>query len=138
MKIYFKSILSALVVSAVLMLSLLSCGNEKDLDNPTSSDLIGTWGCEFYEDEWGGKCEVLYTFSEGGELTTMLTINGESSSIPMLWRVDGNILYTLEKEFEWLYEDTGAEWDGFTFKINGNTLTLIEGDMEIASLTRKK
>lgn len=138
MKIYFKSILFALAVSVVLMFSLSSCGSEKDSDNPTSSDLIGTWGYEFFEDEWGGKCEVLYTFSEGGELTTILTVDGESSYTPMLWRVDGNILYTLEKEFEWLYKDTGAEWDGVTFKINGNTLTLIEGDKEIASLTRKK
>lgn len=138
MKISFRSTLSAMALSAVMVFSLLSCGSEKDLENPTSSDLIGTWGYEFTEEEWGGKCEVLYTFSEGGELTAMLTVGGESSITPMLWRVEGNVLYTLEKEFERLYEDTGAEWDGYTYKITGNTLTLIEGDKEIASLTRKK
>lgn len=134
MKKFFKCTLSALAVSAVVVLALLSSGCNKNPDDP---DLLGSWTYEFYDDEWGGKCDVEYIFSDDGLLTAVMTIEGESYSIPMLWRVDGNKLYALEEEVKHLYKETETEWPCVDYKIIGNTLTLIEGDSAI-ELTKTK
>lgn len=138
MKMFLKCTLSALAMSAVVVLALLSSGCNKNPENPSSDSIIGTWQIKFFEEEFGGDCSIEYTFKENGELTMNLSCDGEQYSLPMLWYTDGDKLYTLDADDKEIYEETGEEWDVVKYKVSGNTLC-IDGEYgEEVSLSRIK
>ena len=109
MKTFSKCTLSALVVSAIVMLAFLSGGCNKNPEKPSGDALLGTWSIEFEEEEMGGSCAAEYTFLENGEaIFTLKFHEGEEDSIgstSMLWRAEGNKLYLVEKEYKEFYDD---------------------------------
>ena len=129
-----------LVLVAMLFVALCAsifftgCKNNDSKESPDG--LQGKWSCEFYEDEWGGKCLIEYTFQENGELLMVFEYEGKREASSMLWRTEGDKLYTIEKGVEKLYKDTGAEWHCVDYKVSANTLEFPGGDGTVMSFTR--
>lgn len=141
MKVFFKCTLSALALSAVLVIALLSSGCNKNQESPsTGGDPTGDWYAEFYEEEMGGLCIVSYSFKDGGKgtfsLVSAVSEDDEDSSFPILWRVDGTDKLSLIPESEKeMYDNFGMEWPTVTFLASGETLQFIYDD-EVASFKK--
>lgn len=134
---FFKSTLSALATSAILMLALLSSGCDKDQKNPASNSIVGTWSLNFFEEEFGGDCSIEYTFMKNGELTMTMSCYGEKYSLPMLWHTDGDMLFTTDSEDEAIIQDSDREfWPCVKFKVSDNILTLYGEDETATSFKR--
>ncbi|MBQ0085534.1 MAG: hypothetical protein KBS65_04755 [Prevotella sp.] len=129
-----------LVLVAMLFVALctsfLFTGCKDDDNKEPSTSLLGKWSCEYYEEEWGGKCLIEYTFQENGELMMVFEIEGKRSSTSMLWRTEGDKMYTVEKSVAKLYEKTGAEWDCIDYKLSNNTLDFPGDDGTVISFTK--
>lgn len=138
MKTCFKCTLSALAVTAMVVLAFLSGGCDKNPNNPSGDSLLGTWSIEFEEVEMGGSCVGEYTFMEGGEaIFTFISAEEGEGSMPMLWRTEGNKLYFVDKEYKDLYDENGIEWDSVIFEVAGNQLNFYEDGEVVASLFKK-
>lgn len=137
MKMFFKCTLSALAVTAVVVLALLSSGCNKNPEKPSADgDPTGNWFAEFYEVDLGGLCTVNYSFNEGGtgmfslvsDMTEMsqMSAEGEDYSFPILWRVDGTDKLSLIPESDKeIYDNLELEWPTVTFKVSGETLQFV-------------
>lgn len=140
MKMFSKCTVSALAVSAVVVLALLSGGCSKNQENPSADgDPTGNWSAEFYEEELGGQCIVNYSFNEGGtgmfslvsDMTEMsrLSEEGEDYSFPILWRAYGTDKLSLIPESDKeIYDNLELEWPTVTIKVSGETLQFIYDD----------
>lgn len=139
MKTFFKCTVSALAVSAVVVLALLSGGCNKEPEIPQkqeSSELLGRWYLEFYEEDLGGECRIGYIFKENGELTMDISCSDEQGSLSLLWHTDGDKLYTLCIEEEEFYKETDAEWPYVKYIVSDNVLNFYGEDGEVVSFTR--
>lgn len=138
MKLFFKCSLSALAVSALVGLALLSSGCKNDKEKPsTGGDITGTWHIEFFEEEYGGYCIADNSFDEGGKGTTKIVYDGgEETTFPILWRVEGTdkLCFILEEDKE-MYEELGLEWPSVKFLVSGETLKYIY-DNEVVTFVR--
>lgn len=135
MRMFFKCAISALAVSAMMVLALLSSGCNKDPENPSSDSIIGTWQIEFYEEEFGGDCLAEYSFKKDGEAAFRLFAGeDEPFIIPMMWYTEGNRLYIIQEED--LSYDEDPEWDEVVYKVNGTTLEFIYYG-EVTEFTKK-
>lgn len=134
MKMFSKCTLSALAVSAIAVLALLSSGCNKNPENPSAGgDPTGNWSAEFYEEELGGHCIVNYSFNEGGtgifSLVSGIDDDDIDPSLPILWRVDGTDKLRLIPESEKeIYDALELEWPTITFRVFGETLQFIYDD----------
>ena len=138
MKTFSKCTLSALVVSAIVMLAFLSGGCNKNPEKPSDNSLLGTWSVEFEEEEMGGSCIAEYTFQEKGEaIFTFISPDGEGSSF-MLWRTEGNKLYLVGKENKEWYDEKGIEWESLVYEVTGNHLDIYEDGKVVASFVKKQ
>lgn len=139
MKTFFKCTLSALAVTAVVVLAFLSGGCNKNPEKPSGDALLGTWSIEFEEEEMGGSCVAKYTFLENGEMIfTFISAEEGEGSMPMLWRTEGKKLYFVDKEYKDLYDENGIEWDSVIFEVAGNQLNFYEDGEVVASFYRKQ
>ena len=139
MKTFFKCTLSALAVTAVVVLAFLSGGCNKNPEKPSDNSLLGTWSVEFEEEEMGGLCIVEYTFQEKGEaIFTFISAEEGEGSMPMLWRTEGNKLYLVDKESKEFYDEIGIEWDSHVYEVAGNQLDFYEDGEVVASFFRKQ
>ena len=138
MKIFFKCTISALAVSAVVVLALLSSGCNKEPENPSDNELIGTWHIDFYEDEWGGDCSIDYDFLNENEVVVTLTSDGEQYSEHRLWRFEDGKLFSLEKEEIELYEEAGLEWPYVDIKVSGDSMDFLFDDEVAGTFIRNK
>ena len=134
MKMFFKCTVSALAVTAMVVLALLSSGCNKDPENPSSDSIIGTWQMEFYEEEFGGDCIAEYSFMTDGEGEFCLSAADEQLKFPMLWRTEGNKLYITFNES--LIASSDQEWDKVVYKVNGTTL-MFDKDGDVTVFTKK-
>ena len=134
MKTFFKCTVSALAVTAMVVLALLSGGCNKDPENPSSDSIIGTWQMEFYEEEFGGDCIAEYSFMTDGEGEFCLIVGDEQVKCPMLWRTEGNKLYIIFKES--LIASSDPEWDEVEYKVNGTTVEF-DKDGDVTVFTKK-
>ena len=133
MKKFFKCTLSALAVSAVVVLALLSGGCNKTSEKPSSDSLIGTWLCEFYEEELGGPGRIEFEFKENGELEVILFCDGDRFTVPMLWHTDDDKLYFLDTDEKEIYEESDIEWPYVKYKVSDKTLDFYDEDGEVVS-----
>lgn len=127
-----------MALSSVALSALLAGACSKNPKEPSGDDLMGTWFCEFYEEEWGGDCVIEYSFQKDGEAALNLIVGGgeEQGSIPMLWRTDDDKLYIIQKENKELYEEVGLEWPCAVYNVSGSNLRFqYEGD--VIDFTRK-
>ena len=139
MKTCFKCTLSALAVTAVVLLAFLSGGCNKNPEKPSDNSLLGTWSVEFEEEEMGGLCIVEYTFREKGEaIFTFISAEEGEGSMPMLWRTEGNKLYLVDKESKEFYDEIGIEWDSYVYEVAGNQMDFYEDGEVVASFFRKQ
>ena len=139
MKTFSKCTLSALVVSAIVVLVFLSGGCNKNPEKPSGDALLGTWSIEFEEDEMGGSCVAEYTFLEGGEGTVSMVLgDGKQGSIPILWRAEGNRLYSVYKEFKDFYNEQGKEWGTVVYEVAGKQLNFYESGELVAAFFKKQ
>lgn len=139
MKMFFKCTVSALAVTAMVVLALLSGGCNKNPEKPSGDSLLGTWSIEFEEEEMGGLCIVEYTFQEKGEaIFTFISAEEGEGSMPMLWRTEGNKLYLVDKESKEFYDEIGIEWDSYVYEVAGNQLDFYEDGEVVASFFRKQ
>lgn len=139
MKTFSKCTLSALAVSAIVMLAFLSGGCNKNPEKPSGDALLGTWSVEFEEDEMGGSCVAEYTFLEGGEGTVSIILgDGGQGSWPLLWRTEGNKLYLVNKEFKDFYNEQGKEWGTVVYEVAGKQLDFYESGELVASFFKKQ
>ena len=139
MKTFFKCTLSALAVSAVVVLAFLSSGCNKEPEKPSDNELIGVWHIDFYENEWGGDCSIDYDFLNDKEVVVTLTSGDEQYSEHRLWRLEGNKLFSLDKEVIELYEDVGMEWPYVDIKLSEDTMEFLYDDNKVAgTFVRKK
>ena len=139
MKTFSKCTVSALAVTAVVVLAFLSGGCDKNPNNPSGDALLGTWSIEFEEEEMGGSCVAKYTFMEGGEaIFTFISAEEGEGSMPMLWRAEGNKLYFVDKEYKDLYDECGIEWESLVYEVSGNQLDFYEDGEVVASFFRKQ
>ena len=134
MKMFFKCTLSALAITAMVVLALLSGGCNKDPENPSSDSIIGTWQMEFYEEEFGGDCIAEYSFMTDGVGEFCLSAADEQLKFPMLWRTEGNKLYITFNES--LIASSDQEWDKVVYKVNGTTL-MFDKDGDVTVFTKK-
>lgn len=134
MKMFFKCTVSALAVTAMVVLALLSSGCNKDPENPSSDSIIGTWQMEFYEEEFGGDCIAEYSFMTDGVGEFCLSAADEQLKIPMLWRTEGNKLNITFNES--LIASSDQEWDKVVYKVNGTTL-MFDKDGDVTVFTKK-
>lgn len=134
MKMFFKCTVSALAVTAMVVLALLSSGCNKDPENPSSDSIIGTWQMEFYEEEFGGDCIAEYSFMTDGVGEFCLSAADEQLKFPMLWRTEGNKLYITFNES--LIASSDQEWDEVKYKVNGTTL-MFDKDGDVTVFTKK-
>lgn len=134
MKMFFKCTVSALAVTAMVVLALLSGGCNKDPENPSSDSIIGTWQMEFYEEEFGGDCIAEYSFMTDGVGEFCLSAADEQLKFPMLWRTEGNKLYITFNES--LIASSDQEWDKVVYKVNGTTL-MFDKDGDVTVFTKK-
>lgn len=123
-----------LFVALCASIFFTGCKNNDSKESPDG--LQGKWSCEFYEDEWGGKCLIEYTFQENGELLMVFEYEGKRSSTSMLWRTEGDKMYTIEKDVAKLYERTGAEWSCIDYKVSDNVLEFHGNDGTVMSFTK--
>ncbi|MCQ2075093.1 MAG: hypothetical protein MJY77_07940 [Bacteroidaceae bacterium] len=138
MKTFSKCTLSALAVTAMVVLALLSGGCNKNPEKPSGDALLGTWSVEFEEVELGGSCVGEYTFLEGGEGTVSIILgDGGQGSWPLLWRTEGNKLYLVNKENKDFYEELGKEWESVVYKVAGNQLHFYDNGEVVASFFKK-
>lgn len=125
---------SMLLVALCASVLFTGCKNDDSKEIPCG--LQGKWSCEFYEEELGGECLIEYTFQENGELVMNFEYGGERATTSMLWRTEGDKLYTIEKSLEKLYKESGAEWPCVDYKVSGNTLEFPGDDGTVMSFTR--
>lgn len=134
MKMFFKCTVSALAVTAMVVLALLSGGCNNDQENPLiDGDPTGNWSAEFYEEELGGHCIVNYSFNGGGtgifSLVSGIEDDDIDPSLPILWRVDGtDKLSLIPKSDKEIYDNLELEWPTVTFRVSGETLQFIYDD----------
>lgn len=139
MKTFFKCTLSALAVTAVVVLAFLSGGCNKNPEKPSDNSLLGTWSIEFEEEEMGGLCIVEYTFQENGEaIFTFISSEEGEGSMPMLWRAEGNKLYFVDKEYKEFYDENGIEWNSAIYEVTGKQLNFYEDGEVVASFIKKQ
>ncbi len=126
------------ILLVALCASVLFTGCENDDSKDFHGGILGKWSCEFYEDEWGGECLIEYAFQENGEMVMSIEYDGggERAAASMLWRTEGDKLYTIEKSVEKLYRETGAEWQCIDYKVSDNTLEFCGNDGTVMSFTR--
>lgn len=129
---------NSLAIALVLTLAASLCsGCNKNPDTSSSSDILGDWRIEFYEQEFGGECFVEYSFKENGELALAMDYGGKKFSIPMLWRTKDGKLYAVPEEEKELYDEEDQEWIGVEYRINGNKLEFYEDGELSVSFTKK-
>lgn len=139
MKTFFKCTLSALAVTAMVVLAFLSGGCNKNPEKPSGDSLLGTWSVEFEEEEMGGLCIVEYTFQENGEaIFTLISSEEGEGSMPMLWRAEGNKLYFVDKEYKEFYDENGIEWNSAIYEVTGKQLNFYEDGEVVASFIKKQ
>lgn len=137
MKTCFKCTLSALAVTAMVVLAFFSGGCDKNPEKPSGDSLLGTWSIEFEEVEMGGSCVAEYTFQENGECIFTFVSTEVEESVPMLWRTEGNKLFIINKEHKKLYDEVGIEWGSTVYEVAGNQLNFYEDGEVVASLFKK-
>lgn len=134
MKMFFKCTVSALAVTAMVVLALLSGGCNKNSEEPSSDSIIGTWQMEFYEEDFGGDCIAEYSFMKDGEAEFCLIVGDEQVKCPMLWRTEGDRLCIVFKES--LVASSDQEWDEVKYKVDGTTLVFDKGG-DVTVFTKK-
>lgn len=142
MKTFFKCTVSALAVTAMVVLAFLSGGCNKNPEKPSDNSLLGTWSIEFEEEEMGGSCAAEYTFQENGEgIFTFISHESGNEcieSMSMLWYTEGNKLYLIDKENKEFYCENGVEWESLVYEVTGKQLDFYENGEVIASYFKKQ
>ena len=138
MKTCFKCTLSALAVTAMVVLAFLSGGCDKNPEKPSDNELIGVWHIDFYEEEWGGDCSIDYNFLDDNEVVVTLASDGGQYSEHRAYRLEDGKLFSLEKEEIELYEEAGLEWPYVEIKLSDNTMDFLDDNNEVAGTFVKK
>lgn len=139
MKTFLKCTLSALAVSAIVVLAFLSGGCNRTSEKSSDNGLLGTWSIEFEEEEMGGSCVAEYTFQKNGEGTfTFISAEEGEGFMPILWRTEGNKLYLVDKEDKEFYDENEIEWDSYVYELTGKQLDFYYDGELVASYLKKQ
>lgn len=104
----------ALLLTVVLTLGCVACGNDKDdkkEDEPAVWSIVGTW---LSEDEEGGE---YWTFTQDGRLTMCFTDMGEQYTENVYYKLEGNKL---------TIRDNDGNIGSMTITHTENSFTIVE------------
>ncbi|MCQ2336476.1 MAG: hypothetical protein MJ010_04770 [Paludibacteraceae bacterium] len=129
-KSLFKSTMSALTLSVMMVLVLLNSGC-KDKSNSNSNpvpssdgDIVGTWLGTVTDVEFESSCQLECKFLKNGTGTNTFTFEDGELSFPILWRIDdsGKLYMINEEDME--EDGDAAEWSDMSYSLYNRTLEL--------------